>query len=209
MAVALVFPRASRAVLREAPPGARLVAVDGGADAAYDAGLRPDVVVGDMDSVRPATLARCEAEGVPLRRHPARKRDSDAKLALAEARPDEEIVFLGPGGGRADHALANLHLLAALDGRGRAVDDDAWTWIVSPARPLALDLPPGATVSVLPFDARVEGIRYEGLEYHLQDATMEAGDPYGLSNAASARRQRIEVASGRLVVMAPRFVART
>jgi uncharacterized membrane-anchored protein len=38
-----------------------LVAVDGGADALVDAGYRPDVIVGDMDSVSDATL-RCGAE---------------------------------------------------------------------------------------------------------------------------------------------------
>ena len=203
----LVFPRASRTLVEaNLPRDALVVAVDAGAEALRAAGVAPHRIVGDMDSVSPGTLAHFEASGVPLERHPTAKRDTDAALALAGLRGRvDEVLFLGPGGGRVDHALANLHLLAAasLWAHARAVDEDARTWVVTPQRPLTLALPPGSTLSVLPFDARVEGIRYEGLRYPLADATMEAGDPYGVSNACEAPTQRIEVRAGRLLVVQP------
>lgn len=201
----LVFPRATPAMVRaHVPPGARMIAIDAGAEALRAVGVRPDALVGDMDSVSAQTLAEMREAAVALHEHPARKRDTDAALALRLVAPLDDVLFLGSGGGRADHALANLHLLASLDGRGRAIDEDALTWVAAPSRPLTLDRPEGAVVSMLPFDARVEGITYEGFEYALREATMTAGDPYGVSNVCLAPPQRVRVRAGRLLVIEPR-----
>ena len=202
----LVFPRASRALLRAyVPQGAKVVAVDGGAEACLAADVVPAIVVGDMDSARAETLAALEKRGARIERHASDKRDTDGALALAHVQGEPEVLFVGAGGGRADHALANLHLLAEASrfARARAVDEDAETWIVTPDRPLALDLPIGTILSMIPFDAEVTGIRYDGLAYPLTDATMRAGDPYGVSNVAAAPAQRVAVARGRLIVMRP------
>ena len=206
MAAVLVFPRASPGLVRaRLPAGATVVAVDAGAEACRAAGVVPDRLVGDMDSVTPGTLRFFEARGVPLERYPERKRDTDAALALAGLREHGEVLFLGPGGGRVDHALANLHLLVAASAWARAwsVDEDAEVHVATPERPVRLALPVGALLSVLPFDARCEGIGYEGLRYHLEDATMDAGDPYGVSNVCEAPLQRVGVRRGRLLVVVP------
>ncbi|MEA3201128.1 MAG: thiamine pyrophosphokinae [Thermoplasmata archaeon] len=207
MRAVLVFPRATAALVRaHVRPGDRVLAVDAGAEALREAGARPDRIVGDMDSVSAETLARFEAEGVPLERHPAQKDETDAALALAHAKGCDEVLFLGPGGGRPDHALANLHLLAAASAwaRVRAADEDGDTYVVTPERELRLDLPEGALLSAIPFDARVEGITYDGLRYPLVEAMMVAGEPYGVSNLAGAPPQRIRVRKGRLIVIVPR-----
>lgn len=206
VAAVLVFPRATRRlVLDHVRPGMTVVAVDAGAEALRAAGLVPHRIVGDLDSVSGETLAHYARLGVPVERHPPEKRDTDAALALAGLEDHDEILFLGPGGGRVDHALANLHLLAmaATRARARAVDEDAEVHVATPERPVELALPAGTTLSVIPFDARCEGIRYAGLRYHLEDAVMTAGDPYGVSNECLAPPQRIQVRSGRLLVVRP------
>ncbi|HYB23771.1 MAG TPA: putative cytokinetic ring protein SteA, partial [Solirubrobacteraceae bacterium] len=67
--------RALRPFIRDRRP--RVVAVDGGADAVLEAGLTPDMIVGDMDSASEAAL-RCGAELVlhsyPDGRAPGRER---------------------------------------------------------------------------------------------------------------------------------------
>lgn len=194
-------------VREEAPRGWRLVAIDAGAAPCVAAGRVPDVLVGDMDSVAPHVLRELEAKGTRIVRHPARKRDTDAALALLET--DDDVLLLGPGGGRADHAFANLHLMHQLSRRARvrAVDVDARTWVVTPRAPLRVDLPAGATVSVLPLFERCEGVTYLGLEYPLVDAVMDVGDPYGVSNVALPPPQEVRLTKGVLLVIAPRMQA--
>ena len=101
-----------------------IVAADGGAAKAELLGLRPDVVVGDLDSLAPETRERLRADGVDIRAHPADKDESDTHLALREAlaRGASQLVLIGAlGGVRPDHALANLLLLGLPDLAGRQV----------------------------------------------------------------------------------------
>lgn len=203
----LVFPPATAELVRgHAKDGARVIAVDAGAEACLAAGVVPEAVVGDMDSVRPGTLDALHAKGARIVRHPTEKRDTDGALALAEVRDADEVLFLGASGGRADHAFANLHLMwaAARRGRVRAVDEDALAWVVTPRAPLALDLAPGTILSALPLFEGCDGVTYEGLRYGLEGASMRVGDPYGMSNVAVEGRQTIRISKGALLVVVPR-----
>jgi uncharacterized membrane-anchored protein len=74
--------RALRPYIRDVRPV--IVAVDGGADAVMDAGFRPDMIVGDMDSASEAALrsgAELVVHGYPDGRAPGR--DHLLKLELA------------------------------------------------------------------------------------------------------------------------------
>ena len=91
-----------------------LIAVDGGADALREEGLKPDVIVGDMDSVSDATLrsgpeilvhayrageapgaARLERLGVPYQVVSATGISEDVALLLAYEKGAELIVAVG------------------------------------------------------------------------------------------------------------------
>ncbi len=92
----------------------RIVAADGGLDHARAAGLVPDVLVGDLDSVSPAGLDWARAN-IPVERHPADKAATDTELALAWAaamRPQRVLLIAGRGD-RLDHAIAALGALGA------------------------------------------------------------------------------------------------
>ena len=72
---------------------------------AEEAGIKPDMIVGDMDSVEEARLSKYPAESII--RHPADKDYTDTELAmrLAQDRGCSEIWIIGGGGGRLDHLL--------------------------------------------------------------------------------------------------------
>ena len=92
-----------------------LVGVDGGADALIEAGYKPNVIVGDMDSVSDAALksgaellvhayrgngnapgaARAQALGVPFEVVPAMGISEDVALMLAYEKGAELIVAVG------------------------------------------------------------------------------------------------------------------
>src|ERR671911_857583 len=102
---------------------ALVIAADGGAAALNRLSRHPDLLVGDLDSADAGLVARLEAEGAEIQRHPADKEATDTELAVvaALAAGATEVVILGAlGGRRLDHELANLLLLA--DGRLASVD---------------------------------------------------------------------------------------
>lgn len=203
----LVFPGATPDLLRHHLPrdAALVVAVDAGAEALRAAGRVPDLLVGDLDSVTSETAAWCERQGTRVERHPTRKAATDGELALRHALAHPRVLFLGSGGGRADHALANLYLLlrAAREVEASAIDPDARYWVAVPERPLALALPEGATVSAIPLEGAVRGITYGSMEYPLVEATLAPGETRGLSNLAGPPPQTVRVREGALLVVAP------
>jgi len=104
------------------PSDGLVVAADSGVDFAYEMGWRVDVAIGDFDSISAEGLARATAEGVRIERHPTAKDHTDLELALDEAirLGASDMVVLGIGGGRLDHLLANLLVLASPGSRRAA-----------------------------------------------------------------------------------------
>ena len=209
---------ATRAELDAAWPGwaddvASVIAADGGYARSVALGLAPDVLVGDLDSLAPVSLAAAEGAGVRIDRFAAHKDESDAELALLEAVAlgASRLTVLGAfGGPRLDHALANLWLLAhprlvgldlvLLDSRARARlltapgPDGASVELALPGRL-------GAIVSLLPFGGDAEGITTHGLEYPLRDEPLRIGPARGLSNVRVAPDASVALRSGRLLVV--------
>ena len=190
-----------------------VVAADGGAAAAGALGLTVDVLVGDADSIAPAESERLAAAGVAVEAALVDKDETDTELALLAAlrRGATEITVLGAfGGGRLDHALANIALLAhpslaarsieLLDGRTRV------RLLVAPgpdggAATLALDGRVGDLVSLLPVDGDVEGVTTSGLRYPLVDEPLPLGPARGVSNVRLAAAARVTLRRGRLLVV--------
>jgi thiamine pyrophosphokinase len=188
------------------------IAADGGYARATAIGLRPAMLVGDLDSLDPALAASAEAAGVIVRRAERAKDESDTELALiAAAALAARITVLGAfGGPRLDHALANVWLLAhpALAAT-RVVLLDAATrvWLlVAPGpggEPVRRPLPGTANggVTLLPFGGDATGITTHGLRYPLRDEALRTGPARGLSNVRVGADAAVELRAGRLLVI--------
>lgn len=182
-----------------------VVAADGGANWLWRHGLSPAVLIGDLDSVTPTVLAALEAAGCTVLRHPTAKDETDAELALlyAAQRAPSRITLIGALGGRIDHELANLMLLALpeLQGLQAAIYDGA-TWVrLLPEGPSELAGAAGDTVSLLPLGGDCHGITTSGLAYPLCDESLYVGAARGVSNVMLGCTARITVRSGRLLLV--------
>ena len=92
----------------------KVVAVDGGLEAAKELDIIPDVIVGDFDTVHPEILAYYrKMEHIVWEVHQPEKDDTDTELAIkrALAMNCSHITLLGATGGRLDHMIGNIHLL--------------------------------------------------------------------------------------------------
>lgn len=194
------------------PHDATVIAADSGAEHALAAGLDVDVVVGDLDSVAPRALARLEAGGVEIERHPAAKDQTDLELALARARRGGpgRIVVIGGDGGRLDHVLANVATLVppVVTGDGASPEIEAWfgpahVQLATPAHAVELRGQPGSVVSLLALHGPVRAVRTQGLRWALAGEDLAPGVGRGLSNQLLGGRGRVEVRDGALVVVQP------
>ena len=185
-----------------------VVAADAGAGWLAALGRRPDLLVGDLDSVDSRLVDELAAAGVPIERHPPEKDASDTELALerAVAGGADRVVILGAlGGARIDHELANLLLLA----------DPAWQRLadlrivrgrtavraVHAGASLALEAPIGAVVTLIPIGGDADGVRTTGLRYELDGEPLRIGRSRGLSNVVAGRPASVSVERGTLLVI--------
>jgi len=191
-------------------PGVRVgdedvvICVDGGAGNALAMGLQPRVVIGDMDSMEKELREHLEKEGCRFIEHPARKNETDSELAIryALAEGATELVLLAALGGRIDHTLANVMLLAIPElskVEARLVDGNQEVLLTRDE--ITIEGVPGDVVSLLPISADVEGIHTAGLEYALHGETLKLGAARGVSNVLVAPRATISVERGLLLLV--------
>ncbi len=179
-------PVAPEALDRCLAMSAGTMAADGGARALIAAGRMPDAVIGDLDSLDPGT--------VPAERVLHLRGQDDTDLEKCLARIDAPLV-LGAGflGGRVDHELAALGVLARLAGRGAppCVLLGAQDAVFAVPSRLSLALPPGTRVSLFPFGT-VRG-RSSGLRWPIDGIAFAPAGRVGTSNRVADGAERIEL----------------
>ncbi len=183
------------------------VAADAGAASLARIGVRPDVLVGDLDSIDPMLVGRLEADGTRVERHPVDKEASDTELAVEAAirAGATEIVLLGASGGeRLDHELANLLLLAdpALAGRTiSAVRGGSRVTALHGGSRHHLAGRRGDIVTLLPVGGDAVGVTTAGLRWPLDEATLALGRSRGLSNEIVAAPASVRLVEGTVLVI--------
>ena len=180
-----------------------VVAADGGAGKALAAGVRPDAVVGDFDSLSPAARRSLAKDCL----HHAPSPDStDLQKAIdfAIERGATAIDIVAAGGGRADHALANLSVLSLYRGRAtmRILDDHLSIELVDGMA--TVDEPAGTVISLVAI-GRCTGVTTRGLRWDLEDAEL-VFSPRGVHNEVSAPPATVAVATGDLLLFRGRWV---
>ena len=193
----------SPAVLGRIGTPAWIVAAESGLDHAYELGLAPNLVIGDMDSVSPAALGRAEAAGIRIERHPADKDATDLELAIdaTAAAGFARATIIGGTGGRLSHTLANA-LVLTVD-RGVTLQ-----WITSHARISSLqggetgefDAESGTTLSLLPINGPAV-CASTGLRWPLDRAELNPGSTQGVSNEILAPTAEVSVVTGRVLAI--------
>jgi len=197
-----IGPRLRR-VLDEA---ALIVCADGGATHALAAGVRPTVIVGDLDSTPPAVLAYWQAQGVPVERHPVAKDETDLELAIgwARGRGATEVALLATLGGRLDQTLANVLLLslpAFADLTLRLEDEQTSLALLRGGQALTIEGTLGDTISLLPLSEVAQGVRTAGLRYPLHGEPLYRGPTRGVSNELQVSPARVSLEQGLLLVV--------
>ncbi|MBO6053279.1 MAG: thiamine diphosphokinase [Clostridia bacterium] len=165
-----------------------VIAADSGLKTAEALGLRPDIVMGDFDSYTDPL-----PEGIEVIRIPAEKDVTDTVLAAdyAQARGFTDLLIVGGTGGRLDHELSNLLLLAALRERGLCAvltDGDNTVRVLRDER-AAIPDEGGYFSLIAPGECRAT---IRGAKYPLERAKLDRAHPsYGVSNEVTGSEAEV------------------
>ena len=188
------------------PRDAFVIAADSGLEHVRALGRRADLVVGDLDSVSEETLTLARKSDVPIEAHPADKDATDLELALraAQRHGADRVTILGAGGGRLDHFLANVLLLAHADFSSFSIQAFVGNAHVHVFRSVVeLHGAVGSLVSLLPVGGPARGVRTAGLRWPLADDDLRHGSTRGVSNEMTSDVATVTLREGVLLAIQP------
>ena len=206
-----------------------VIAADAGLRYLEQVGIPADLVIGDFDTLEEIPT------GANVVRLSCEKDDTDMLAAVREGIKAgyKEFHIYGGTGGRIDHTLANLQVLAYLAGNGmqgflhcpqnvllRPVDkklkncgynkmpqntpkQESVITAITDGELSFLPVPYGY-ISVFSYSEKAEGVYLQGLKYPLENAVLTNTFPIGTSNEFIGKKSRIAVKSGTLMVVFPK-----
>ncbi len=181
-----------------------IICADGGTRHALALGLKPALVVGDMDSADNRHLLELKKEGVTVEYHPRNKNETDLELAIDAAlkQKPEQILIVAALGGRLDQTLANITLLA--DPRLASFDvrlDDGVEEIFVCRDQAEVQGKSGDLVSLIPWQGAVPEVQTKELKWPLRRETLYPDKTRGISNEMLGSTASVSIGSGLLLVV--------
>ncbi len=175
-----------------------VIAADGGLRHTQNLGVQPGVILGDFDS-----LGYVPTDSKVF---PCEKDDTDAMLAVRcglDAGFREFVIYGGLEGPRLEHTVANFQTLLYLAERGACGYLIGQNQIVSVLAPGQMIFPDTATgyLSVFCLGQDAAGVSLNGLYYPMQNGTLTAGFPLGISNRFIGEEASISLKSGCLLLI--------
>lgn len=181
---------------------AKIICADGGFVHAEKLGLKPDMIIGDQDSIN-----RAYPLNVPQKIYPTNKDFTDTNLALDYAMSIgcEEIIILGGIGGRIDHEFSHFCLLQYglfMGIKVYLVDEKNIIWMENRPFELHKSAVEKKYVSFFPYGGEVRDFSVHGLLYTAENMTLRCDRVQASSNEfAQEETAKISFSSGTVLVI--------
>jgi len=184
-----------------------IICVDGGLKAAYHAGIRPDYIIGDFDTIEPEILKDYRGkESVAIMEYNPVKDATDTEIALEHAlslQPDE-IYLIGATGTRFDHTLGNVHILKKaleVDIPTYSIDPHNKIYMINQAHSIKKESLYGPYISLFPLTTEVTGVTLNGFKYPVEHKNLHVGSSLGISNEIIEDTAYISLEDGILIII--------
>lgn len=182
-----------------------IICADGGANHARRLRIKPDIILGDLDSITPST--RKYFHDVEILYIPDQcSTDLEKAVRLCIANNIASVDILGATGSRIDHSTGSLGCFKKFGKRIEMRIHDTNGTISAVRKSTHLKVRKGEKISLIPLE-RCIGITTKNLLYPLKNESLELGVREGTSNQATAKHLSISVKKGMLLLY--RFHAKT
>lgn len=176
------------------------IAADSGYKNALAMGIKPDILIGDFDSI-----GRLPDDVPEVLQLPEEKDYTDTQTAVETAisRGANEIIIIGGTGGRFDHALSSMCILESLcerhiqgvlvngQNRVRYLKNSSFILLRSKYK----------YFSLIAADPKVKGVSIDGAKYPLKNKTLERKLQFAVSNEISGNCALISVNKGGIYII--------
>lgn len=179
-----------------------VICADRGYFFAKNAGITPDVIVGDFDSYSDSDSIPSNCEVVTL--NPV-KDDTDTvhSIDIALEKGYKDITIFGAIGGRIDHSFANISALEYLHrkgARGELLSEKERIEFLSKGEYYYSGYN-GKTFSLFPFGCNKVCVSYSGVKYPLNKYFIESHIPLGVSNVFLSENCKINIYDGNAILI--------
>ena len=178
-----------------------IVAVDSGTEQAYKLFLKPDVIIGDLDSIDEKTIKRAEKDKVQILKYETNKNETDFELALKHVIDKEikDITIIGGEYGEIDHLFGVLTVIISLQ------KDQQISWIHKDQTvliPNSKKIVIGSNVefSILPF-TNLKNLNISGAQWNLDNENIEFGKSVTLRNISIDNDIEVSVKDGKFCLI--------
>jgi thiamine pyrophosphokinase len=181
-----------------------IICADGGTRHALALGIRPDLVIGDLDSAEQEQLQVLQQANVPIERFPHDKNETDLELAINRAVDlhPVQILILAALGGRLDQTLGNITLLT--NPRLASFDvklDDGLEEAFMCRDQVQIYGQSGDLVSLIPWGGAATEIKTIGLKWPLDNETLYPDKTRGISNQLVGKTASVSIGAGILLIV--------
>jgi thiamine pyrophosphokinase len=181
-----------------------ILCTDGACNYLHAHRIRPDAVIGDLDSLAPDSLTWCSSQVIIVRRPSQESTDLQKALLFLQEEGFVEVIVCGVKGGRMDHLVSNLSILLEHSSKIHIVlaDPEGYGRIVvahQESRGVSLSATRGTTVSLLSL-SQAHGVTTQGLKYPLADDTLAFGARIGQSNEVIISPSTVTLQQGVVLV---------
>ena len=162
-----------------------IICADGGYKHTKLLGVRPEVLIGDMDSIEENDY-NGEVINLPIRKDFT---DSEVCTKFILLKDFDEIMMLGFLGTRQDHSITNISLLKQFDDASKKayiIDENNEIYLAKKENTIYGKK--GDIVSIIPFGQNLLGVSTTGLDYSLEDETLVFGESRGVSNIMTTNK---------------------
>ena len=175
-----------------------VICADGGYNHAKKLGIKPAVVVGDMDSIGDNDYDG-EIINLPIRKDFT---DSEVCVKYILLKHFEEVMMLGFTGKRQDHSITNMLLLKQFADVGtNAYIVDEHNEIRFTSNENNIYGRKGDIISIIPITGDLVGVTTQGLDYPLDNETLVFGESRGVSNIMKSDKCKITIISGQGLII--------